>query len=276
MEVSSSTCQNSFGASSISRPTSFHLGRQALQALTSHDTLTTSHPHPSPIIMTKQSPTAIVGSPIHFPFSGLTAPNRTLKSAMTERLCTYDETNLEARGHVTPEYINLYKTWGEGKIGVIVLGNLPIQREALEAKKNMIIDKDNVSSGLSCSKARQRLTLPLGHQKWDAAEELKPVIQACKAHGSLVIGQLTHGGRQVSEEIVKTPRSSSDIQAPPMGTPSPANLRRDLAEAAHLCRRHDFRQAHPIDRGGGRGHHRPVCLRCRGPVQGRRGRCPAS
>jgi 2,4-dienoyl-CoA reductase-like NADH-dependent reductase (Old Yellow Enzyme family) len=46
---------------------------------------------------------------------------------------------------------------------------------------------------------------------------LKPVIAASKAHGSLVIGQLTHGGRQVSNEIVDTPVSASDIQCPPMG-----------------------------------------------------------
>ena len=52
---------------------------------------------------------------------------------------------------------------------------------------------------------------------WDAIENLKPVIAASKAHGSLVIGQLTHGGRQVSNEIVDTPVSASDIQCPPMG-----------------------------------------------------------
>lgn len=33
----------------------------------------------------------------------------------------------------------------------------------------------------------------------------------------LCIGQLTHGGRQVSEEVTKHPVSSSDVQAPPMG-----------------------------------------------------------
>ncbi len=32
---------------------------------------------------------------------------------------------------------------------------------------------------------------------WDAVAQLTPVIKAAKAHGSLCIGQLTHGGRQV-------------------------------------------------------------------------------
>lgn len=40
---------------------------------------------------------------------------------MTERLCTYHETDLDARGKPTPEYVRLYKSWGEGKIGIIVL-----------------------------------------------------------------------------------------------------------------------------------------------------------
>jgi 2,4-dienoyl-CoA reductase-like NADH-dependent reductase (Old Yellow Enzyme family) len=99
--------------------------------------------------MTITTPISVLAQPITFPNSGLTAPNRFLKSAMTERLCTYnddDPTDLEGRGQVTKEYEELYRVWGEGQIGTIVLGNLPIQREGLEAKKNMIIDKDNVST----------------------------------------------------------------------------------------------------------------------------------
>lgn len=40
---------------------------------------------------------------------------------MTERLCTYDENDLDARGKPTPEYLKLYEEWGKGEIGVIVL-----------------------------------------------------------------------------------------------------------------------------------------------------------
>lgn len=54
-------------------------------------------------------------------------------------------------------------------------------------------------------------------QSWDAVSALKPVIQACKAHGSLVIGQLTNGGRQTSQDINEEPYSSSSEQCPPMG-----------------------------------------------------------
>ncbi|KAJ9112636.1 hypothetical protein QFC19_000656 [Naganishia cerealis] len=138
---------------------------------------------------------AILGEPITFP-NGMSAPNRFLKSAMTERLCTYDDNDLDARGKPTPEYVKTYEEWGKGQIGVVVLGNIPIHREGLEAKKNAIIDKTST---------------------WDPVEAFKPVIAATKAHGSLCIGQLTHGGRQVSEDVSKHPVSSSDVQSPPLG-----------------------------------------------------------
>ncbi len=89
---------------------------------------------------------------------------------MTERLCTYSKADLEERGKPTPEYIELYKVWGEGQIGTIVLGNIPIERNGLEAEGNLIIDKK---------------------ASWDSVEMIKLVVEACKAHGSLVVGQLT-------------------------------------------------------------------------------------
>jgi 2,4-dienoyl-CoA reductase-like NADH-dependent reductase (Old Yellow Enzyme family) len=63
---------------------------------------------------------------------------------VTERLCTWSDDNLDERGRPTPEYIELYKVWGEGAIGTIVLGNLPVDRTQPEAKKNAVIDKRNV------------------------------------------------------------------------------------------------------------------------------------
>jgi hypothetical protein len=40
---------------------------------------------------------------------------------MTERLCTYDDNDLDARGKPTPEYLKAYEEWGKGQIGVVVL-----------------------------------------------------------------------------------------------------------------------------------------------------------
>ncbi|OAV99974.1 hypothetical protein PTTG_01422 [Puccinia triticina 1-1 BBBD Race 1] len=138
-------------------------------------------------------PIEVVSRPIQFQ-GGLKALNRTLKSAMTERLCTYDDVDLEARGKPTPEYEELYRVWGEGKIGTIILGNIPVHREYLEAKGNAIIDKDS---------------------PWDPVKAFMPVIAAAKAHGSLVIGQLTHAGRQTPFHVNPNPVSASETQSPP-------------------------------------------------------------
>jgi len=133
-----------------------------------------------------------LSQPIQFQ-GGLKAQNRTLKSAMTERLCTFDQLNLDSRGKPTPEYLELYRVWSEGKIGIIILGNIPVHREYLEAKGNAIIDKDS---------------------SWDPVEAFKPVIATSKAHGSLVIGQLTHAGRQTPSHVNPNPVSASDVQSP--------------------------------------------------------------
>ncbi|GAA5863676.1 hypothetical protein JCM1840_000100 [Sporobolomyces johnsonii] len=136
-----------------------------------------------------------LAQPIHFERSGLTAPNVFLKSAMSERLCTWSNEDFDQRGKPTPAYIKLYEEWGKGQIGVIVLGNVPVDRTAPEAEHNAVIDKAN---------------------SWDAVEAFKPVIQASKAHGSLVIAQLTHAGRQTGETVNTEPVSSGDVLCPPM------------------------------------------------------------
>ncbi|KAA1088436.1 hypothetical protein PGTUg99_027830 [Puccinia graminis f. sp. tritici] len=138
-------------------------------------------------------PIGILSQPLHFQ-GGLTAPNRTMKSALTERLCSYDQLDLDARGKPTQEYEELYKVWSQGKIGIIVLGNIPIHREYLEAMGNAIIDKDS---------------------PWDPVEAFKPAIATAKTHGSLVIGQLTHAGRQTPLDVNPNPVSASESQSPP-------------------------------------------------------------
>ena len=50
------------------------------------------------------------------------------QSAMTERLCTWDEANPDACGKPTEEYFRLFELWGKGGIGTIVLGNIPCDR----------------------------------------------------------------------------------------------------------------------------------------------------
>lgn len=62
---------------------------------------------------------APLGRPLHFEFSGRTAPNRFLKAAMTERISSWDPLDLAKRGIPSKNLINVYKRWGEGQLGVL-------------------------------------------------------------------------------------------------------------------------------------------------------------
>ncbi|EPB70080.1 hypothetical protein ANCCEY_10822 [Ancylostoma ceylanicum] len=68
---------------------------------------------------------SILGTKLAFR-CGRTANNRFLKAALSEKLSTYDETDLSKRGMPTPELINMYDKWGRGGYGVILTGNVMV------------------------------------------------------------------------------------------------------------------------------------------------------
>lgn len=134
-----------------------------------------------------------LGQPLHFAFSGRTAPNRFLKGAMTERLSSYSQSDLPSRGVPSPEYINAYRLWGEGQIGLILTGNIQIEYDHLEAAGNAIITRNEKSEG-------------------ERFERFREAAREGKKHGSLFVGQVSHPGRQVPESIQTHPISASDVQ----------------------------------------------------------------
>ena len=138
-----------------------------------------------------------VGSKLTFS-NGVVAHNRTLKSAMTERLCTWGD-DLKERGHPTDAYIEMYKLWGEGQVGVMVFGNVPCDVRYPEAARNMCLDPDQSPHNI--------------------VELFKPAVTAAKKHGSLAVIQLTHAGRQTPDTVTKTPVSASESQSTPLGGP---------------------------------------------------------
>ncbi|EAW07611.1 NADH:flavin oxidoreductase/NADH oxidase family protein [Aspergillus clavatus NRRL 1] len=134
-----------------------------------------------------------LGKPLHFAFSQREAPNRFYKAAMTERLSSWSPTDLKARGIPSSELVNVYKRWGEGGYGLISTGNIMLAYDQLEAPGNPIIDLEN----------------PYHGQRFEAFREL--ATQA-KKHGSLVIGQVSHPGRQTEERLQPDPVSASDVR----------------------------------------------------------------
>ncbi|KAL8831922.1 MAG: hypothetical protein Q9170_005084 [Blastenia crenularia] len=134
-----------------------------------------------------------LGKPLEFAFSGKTSPNRFLKGAMTERISSWDPKNFEARGIPSQELINLYKRWGEGQMGTLLTGNIMMEFDQLEAAGNPIIPR----------------TAPFSGERFEAFKEL---ATQSKAHGSLIVGQVSHPGRQCTSKIQSDPVSASDVQ----------------------------------------------------------------
>ena len=67
---------------------------------------------------------------------GQVIKNRICKAAMTERIAKGN--NLAHQGH-----INLYQKWAEGNIGILLTGNVMIDRNNMEGPANVVIDAQN-------------------------------------------------------------------------------------------------------------------------------------
>ncbi|MBE7181282.1 MAG: NADH:flavin oxidoreductase/NADH oxidase family protein, partial [Terriglobus roseus] len=171
--------------------------------------------------------TSSLGESITFPFSGKTAKNRFLKAPMTERLCTWNKPDepLNKRGMPTPEYKLLYQRWGEGNIGMIVSGNTMVKYDAVEAYGNPIFpDDDN-----------------------GRVAAFREVVDVAKQHGSLIVAQISHPGRQGTKWLNPNPVSASDVHlkikwagnefAPPrpLEIPEIKEMVRLWGETSYLC-----------------------------------------
>lgn len=134
-----------------------------------------------------------LAEPLVFEFSGKTALNRLLKAAMTERMASWHPNQPEACGVPSDAVVNVYGRWGEGGWGVILTGNVMLDYNQLEAAGNLIIPPGSLCEG-------------------ERYEGFRRMAAAAKKHGSLVMAQLSHPGRQVPIEINDRPISASDVQ----------------------------------------------------------------
>lgn len=152
---------------------------------------------------------APLGKPLTFEFSQRTAKNRFMKAALSERQSSWSVKDESARGIPSKELINVYRRWGEGEFGVILTGNVMMFPNQLEAAGNPIVP----------------LNAPFSGERFERFSEL---ATEAKKHGSLLVAQVSHPGRQVTERINPNPISSGDIQLQPtmgmsFGKPRPAS-----------------------------------------------------
>ena len=114
---------------------------------------------------------------------GQTIKNRVCKAAMTERIAKGD--NLAHQ-----EHINLYNTWADGDVGILLTGNVQVDRRNIEGPANVVIDQSNYHLQMDTLK------------QWAAA--------GTKDNTQLWM-QISHAGRQTPGEINSTPQAPSDI-----------------------------------------------------------------
>lgn len=72
---------------------------------------------------------------------GAVLPNRIAKAGMSEQLAARD-------GTVTDQLLRLYATWARSGAGLLITGNVVVDRTALVEPRNVIVDGDHVLPGL--------------------------------------------------------------------------------------------------------------------------------
>lgn len=84
--------------------------------------------------MTATRPVSAIAQPFTLP-NGSVVKNRLVKSAMSEALGTTDN-------HVTDALVRLYGRWADGGIGLLVTGNVMVDRRALGEPNNVALEDE--------------------------------------------------------------------------------------------------------------------------------------
>lgn len=117
---------------------------------------------------------------------GAVLKNRLVKSAMTERIS--DRNYEPVKGHN-----RLYEDWSATGAGLLITGNVVIDRKHLESAGNVCFDDENM--------------LP----------KLKSWAEAGKKHGNHVWVQISHSGRQTNRFGTSRPLAPSEVQLKKLG-----------------------------------------------------------
>ncbi len=116
--------------------------------------------------------------------SGAVLRNRLCKAAMTEGLA--NKHNHATRGHE-----RLYRRWGKGGIGLMLTGNVQVDRRYLERPGNVVIEGEQ--------SAKQLVAL----SRWSAA---------ARENGAAIWMQISHAGRQTPAYVAAEPVGPSEVQ----------------------------------------------------------------
>ncbi|HEX3984204.1 MAG TPA: NADH:flavin oxidoreductase/NADH oxidase family protein [Acidisoma sp.] len=123
---------------------------------------------------------AVLSEPLKLP-CGATLSNRLAKAAMSEGMAGADN-------RATPRLETLYRRWAGSGAGLLLSGNIQVDRWHLERPLNLVIDDD---SGMA---------------------ELKRLAAAGRSDGSHFWAQLNHAGRQTDAAINTSPLAPSAVE----------------------------------------------------------------
>jgi 2,4-dienoyl-CoA reductase-like NADH-dependent reductase (Old Yellow Enzyme family) len=132
--------------------------------------------------MTTPTPPTILASSLTLP-CGAILPNRLAKAAMTEGLG-------DPHNRATGRHERLYRLWSQGGAGLLLTGNVQIDRQHLEASGNVAV------AGAQDGEQRRRLTL------W---------AKAATMAGNHCWMQISHAGRQTPRAINPAPKAPSAV-----------------------------------------------------------------
>ncbi len=114
---------------------------------------------------------------------GAKLKNRIVKAAMTEGLA-------DAHNRATARHVRLYRRWAEGGAGMLLTGNVMVDRRYLERPGNVAID---------------------GPQPDEALDALKRWSGTVREAGADIWMQLSHAGRQTPKIVAKEPVAPSAV-----------------------------------------------------------------
>lgn len=115
---------------------------------------------------------------------GAVLPNRVSKAAMTEGLATAD-------GLPTAELARLYGLWSDGGAGMLLSGNIIVDKDHLERPGNVVIDRPPSE---------------------EMQEALKRWADAATRNGNHFWAQISHAGRQTQKLVNPNPKAPSAVK----------------------------------------------------------------
>lgn len=134
-----------------------------------------------------------IASPLTLP-CGVTLPNRIAKAAMSEQLA-------DRHGRPTDTLVRLYSAWGRGGAGLLLTGNVMVDRAAyVEPRNAVLVD----------ARAQREFT------RW---------ATAAKQCGAVALMQINHPGRVATAPLHRRPVGPSALRAGAIGF----NLRKPRA-----------------------------------------------